>query len=1125
MLHLHRSNRADGLVEALRALLAAPADDPFAREVVAVPTRGMERWITQQLSARLGAADGRTDGVCANVEFPTPRRLVGAAVAAATGVDPQTDPWLPERSVWPLLDVVDECLSEPWMQLLAAHLGGPAEQADPLKRARRFATVRHVAELFDGYALHRPDTVRAWAASEEAARDQWQGQLWRCLRARIGEPGPAERLERACRVLEAEPEVVELPPQVSVFGLTRLPAGYRDILEALAARRDLHLFLLHPSPALWDKVGAVPAPRHVERKDDPTTGVPVNRLLASWGRDAREMQVVLAGRRARGPPPPGRAARRQLLARIQADVRADEAPAGDVVAPRGRPQHPGPRLSRPRAARSRSCATRSSICCARTRRSSRATSSSCARTSRRSRRSSRRPSARPRPTRTASRRRRPRRPARPAGRPRAAPDQSGARRDRRAARPRRRPGRPPRRSWTSPTTSRCGGASASTTTTSPAARSGSPTSGIRWGLDAAHRRAVPARSRRAGHLARRAGPLLVGVAMTEDEQRLVDGVLPLDDVDSGAIDLAGRLAELVDRLRRRARRALAEAKPSPGGPARSRGAADALTATAERDAWQRDRARPAARRPRRRGTAGASGGRRSALPEVRALLAERLQGRPTRANFRTGHLTVCTLVPMRSVPAPRRLPARPGRRRLPAHGAARRRRPAVERPARRRPRPAHRGPPAPARRADGRRPTASSSPTPATTSARTPRARPRCRSASCSTWSTRTVRADGRHAAARRTVVVRHPLQPFDPRNFTAGALVGRRAVELRPRRRSTGPRPLGATARRRRRSSPRRSAAADAGRRARRPRPLRRAPGAGLPAPAARHRRRRLRRGDRRRAAGRAGRPRAVGVGQRLLDARLAGVDAGRAIAAEMARGHLPPGRRSATGARRGASDGRAIVAEAARRRRPRGRATSVDVRRRAGRRPALRHGRRGARRRVRLDHVLEASAPKHRLAAWVRLLALSAARPERPFDGGDGRPRRRRARRMTVAGIAAARRRPERRRPALARLATLVDLHDRGMREPLPLTARPRPPTRGAAAGGDAERSRAARPWERPSELRPGGRATPTPARARRRVTFDELLAEPPARRRGRGWDADETAASAATPAPLGRALAAEE
>ncbi len=38
------------------------------------------------------------------------------------------------------------------------------------------------------------------------------------------------------------------------------------------------------------------------------------------------------------------------------------------------------------------------------------------------------------------------------------------------------------------------------------------------------------------------------------------------------------------------------------------------------------------------------------LADVRAMLASRLGGRPTRSNFRTGSLTVATLVPMRSVP-------------------------------------------------------------------------------------------------------------------------------------------------------------------------------------------------------------------------------------------------------------------------------------------------------------------------------------------------------------------------------------------------------------------------------------------------------------------------------------------
>jgi len=107
MLHVHRAERADALADALRALLADPLPDPFATEVVSVPTRGMERWLTQRMSWGLGASPGRADGVCANVDFPTPHRLVQAAVAAASGIDPDRDPWVPERSVWPLLAIVD----------------------------------------------------------------------------------------------------------------------------------------------------------------------------------------------------------------------------------------------------------------------------------------------------------------------------------------------------------------------------------------------------------------------------------------------------------------------------------------------------------------------------------------------------------------------------------------------------------------------------------------------------------------------------------------------------------------------------------------------------------------------------------------------------------------------------------------------------------------------------------------------------------------------------------------------------------------------------------------------------------------------------------------------------------
>ena len=115
------------------------------------------------------------------------------------------------------------------------------------------------------------------------------------LRERIGTPSPAERTGGACARLRGEPALLTLPPRLALFGLTRLPAGRLDVLRAIAATRDVHLFLLHPSPALWREIAAA-GPSHVGRRAEDRTGDQVdNRLLRSWGRDARELQLVLTG--------------------------------------------------------------------------------------------------------------------------------------------------------------------------------------------------------------------------------------------------------------------------------------------------------------------------------------------------------------------------------------------------------------------------------------------------------------------------------------------------------------------------------------------------------------------------------------------------------------------------------------------------------------------------------------------------------------------------------------------------------------------------------------------------------------------------------------------------------------
>jgi hypothetical protein len=107
-LHLHRAPRTDLLADQLGDLLARPLEDPFATELVLVPARGVERWLSQRLSHRLGRrsdGSGALDGVCAGVEFRSPRSLV----AELTGTV-QDDPWAPDALAWPLLEVIDESL-------------------------------------------------------------------------------------------------------------------------------------------------------------------------------------------------------------------------------------------------------------------------------------------------------------------------------------------------------------------------------------------------------------------------------------------------------------------------------------------------------------------------------------------------------------------------------------------------------------------------------------------------------------------------------------------------------------------------------------------------------------------------------------------------------------------------------------------------------------------------------------------------------------------------------------------------------------------------------------------------------------------------------------------------------
>ncbi len=638
MWHLHRAERADTLARALGELLAEPPADPFAAEVVAVPARGMERWLAQQLSHRLGAAGGRGDGVCAGVAFPSPAAVVGEVVAAATGLPPDDDPWRPERAVWPLLEVIDASVGEEWCAPLGAHVGDA-------ERGRRYAVARHIIDLFASYASHRPALLTAWlrgagAPDGPAADLAWQPELWRRLRERIGAPSSAERLDEACAALRAAPGAVALPARVSLFGPTRLPAEHLAVLAALAEHRDVHLWLPHPSPALW---ASVEAPGEIPlRRADPTAGTPRHPLLRSLGRDARELQLRLPAESVDTHHPTVDHPPATLLERLQADLRADHTPDGRFELP------PGDRSVQVHACHGpdRQVEVLREVVLGLLESD---------------------PTLEPRdvlvmcpdvetfaPLVSAS--------FGLADGPDAHPGQRlQVRLADRALR------------QVNPLLDTVAQllelADARATASQLLDLLGTDAvrrrfdldeadlervrelvlrSGVRWGLDGAHRApfqldGFPQNTWSAG-----LDRLLLGVAMSGAEHEWLGTALPLDEVESGDVARVGRLAEFVERVAA-VLAGLAGQQPLEQWVAVLQDGLDALTLVTGTDEWQGAQARAElAAAVRAAGPHAATVA--LGLADVRGLLGERLRGRPTRANFRTGTLTVATLVPMRSVP-------------------------------------------------------------------------------------------------------------------------------------------------------------------------------------------------------------------------------------------------------------------------------------------------------------------------------------------------------------------------------------------------------------------------------------------------------------------------------------------
>lgn len=652
MLTVHRAEQATALADALADLLATPPADPFAAELVAVPAKGVERWLAQRLSHRLGTTSG-DDGVCANVGFPSPFRMLTDATATAAPHQAEALAlWTSERLTWPVLAVLDEVLAEDWCRVLRRHLSGGGHET-----GRRLSLATRIARLFHGYARNRPDMLRLWAQQRPVLPDgtlldrdeQWQQVLWQQVLADVGTASPVVLHEQVCTVIRSDATAVALPQRLSVFGASRLSRTDLELLAALAEHRDVHLWLHHASPALWDAVAAS-APVRLRSEDTVGTNL-TNPLLASLSRDVRELQHLLrahvpaAQDTLHGTP---RSEHTTLLARLRDDLAHDRVPAA------------APEL----AAGDRSVQVHA--CHGRTRQvevlrevvvglladdptlQARDILVMC-------------PDVETfAPLLAASFATRGEEVSDPDSHPAARLRVTVADRALHQANP-----------LLAVLDRLLDLGTARLTATEVLDLAGHPavarrfgldddelerlrdwvtSTGTRWGLHDEHRAGWQLDTVSEGTWRRGIDRILLGASVDPGHgaaAATVAGLVPLDDVDSSDIDLAGRFAELLDRLDT-AHADMADRHPAEQWATVLETAVLRLAAPEADGAWQELQLRDVLNETL---VETATSSRPTlTLRELRPVLRGSLAGRPTRTGFRTGALTVCTLVPMRSVP-------------------------------------------------------------------------------------------------------------------------------------------------------------------------------------------------------------------------------------------------------------------------------------------------------------------------------------------------------------------------------------------------------------------------------------------------------------------------------------------
>ncbi|VAW88727.1 Exodeoxyribonuclease V gamma chain [hydrothermal vent metagenome] len=273
MFRTYQSNDLISLAACLAGVLSTdPVRSPLQPEIIVVPNPGMARWLSLQIADRLG--------VCANIHFQFPAEYIWHVLRQFFSDVPHQSPLSVDTMCWRIMAVLPELINRPEFTPVARYL----EEGDILKQ---YELSQQIARVFDRYLVYRPEWVCAW---EQGKQNHWQAELWRQVVQPTGMMHWAQLLQRLQQLPKSTPP--PLLQRALLFAVPTLSPGYIQALGVMGQHSDCHLFIRNPCRVYWDDIKSK---REIIRHELQSgegdidhyfeTG---NSLLAAWGREGRE---------------------------------------------------------------------------------------------------------------------------------------------------------------------------------------------------------------------------------------------------------------------------------------------------------------------------------------------------------------------------------------------------------------------------------------------------------------------------------------------------------------------------------------------------------------------------------------------------------------------------------------------------------------------------------------------------------------------------------------------------------------------------------------------------------------------------------------------------------------------